>query len=58
MTTSALILRSDPQDRVSRDVSENAGSVLRDAATRLLRTRAEVLPSFGTALVIRQGIPI
>jgi len=40
----ALILRSAPQERVSKDVPTLSGdiwSILRDAASRLLRMRAE-----------------
>jgi len=40
----ALILRSDLEDRVSKDApggSGDIGSILRDAAVRLLRMRAE-----------------
>ena len=40
-STKALILRSDPKDRVSKGASDGAGWItLRDAAARLLRMRA------------------
>jgi hypothetical protein len=55
----ALILRSAPQERVSKDASGCSGTIwtiLRDAAARLLRMRAERLDAIAPSVSLHSHV--